>query len=446
VRFSELEGARIGVWGAGREISSFAAQAGRRLPRASIVVAAFDEEPPAARVASLLGTRDVRTVAAADAVAALGECDVVVRSPGVSIHRPELAALRSSGPPVTTPTSLWLAERGGEGVLGVTGTKGKSTTAALACHIARAAGRGAELAGNIGRPALELLDADPGALAVVELSSYHLADLAVGPEVAVVTNLYAEHADWHGSQRAYREDKLRILTLPGVREVVLPARQPELARAATAAARRLFGAAPGWDAAPEGIARDGVLRLAAGALPLPGAHNALNLCAALAGLEAAGVEVGDLGAAVEGFRGLEHRLQTVAESGGLTWVDDSISTTPESALAALASYPGRPLVLLGGGQDRGQDYAALGGELARAGALVIGMPSTGPRLLEAALAAGLPESDALGAEDLAEAVAIARRAAPPGAVVLLSPAAPSYDRFRDFEERGERFAELARGS
>jgi UDP-N-acetylmuramoylalanine--D-glutamate ligase len=339
-----------------------------------------------------------------------------------------------------------MAERGGKLTIGVTGTKGKSTTAALACHLARAAGREAELAGNIGRPALDLLDADPGALAVVELSSYHLADLAVGPEVAVVTNLFAEHADWHGSAQAYRDDKLRILTLPGVREVVLPARQPDLAAAETPAARRLFGTPGGWDEAADGVSRDGQLRLRAASLPLPGEHNALNLCAALTGLEAAGVEIGDLASAVEGFRGLDHRLQTVAEKDGLTWVDDSISTTPESALAALASFPGRPLVLLGGGQDRGQDYAALAGEVVRREALLIGMPSTGPRLLEAALAAGLPASAALAARDLAHAVALARRGAPSGAVVLLSPAAPSYDRFRDFEARGARFAELARGA
>ena len=349
------------------------------------------------------------------------------------------------GPASTTPTSLWLSERGGANVLGVTGTKGKSTTAALACHLARATGSAAELAGNIGRPALDLLDADPGALAVVELSSYQLADLEIGPEVALVTNLFAEHADWHGSEQAYREDKLRILTLPRVREVVLPAHQPELAGAQTTAVRRLFGEPPGWEPRPDGIAREGLVRLAASALPLAGEHNALNLCAALAGLEAAGVVVDDLAAAVARFHGLPHRLQTVAELDGLTWVDDSISTAPESALAALASFPGRPLVLLGGGQDRGQDYAALGREVARREALLIGMPSTGPRLLEAALAAGLPASGALAAGDLAEAVELARRKAPAGAVVLLSPAAPSYDRFRDFEQRGERFAALARG-
>jgi UDP-N-acetylmuramoylalanine--D-glutamate ligase len=445
VRFSELEGARIGVWGAGREIVSFAAQVRKRLPAARIAVAAFDEAP-GLDVADVLGSPGVRVVAASEATAALSACEVVVRSPGVSIHRPEIAQLRRAGVPVTTATSLWLAERGGRSVLGVTGTKGKSTTAALAHQLARAAGEPAELAGNIGRPALELLDADPGELAIVELSSYHVADLAVGPEVAVITNLYDEHADWHGSARTYRAEKLRILALPGVVRAVLPARQPELASAPTAAERRLFGEPAGWDLADGAITFAGEPRMQAAALPLPGDHNALNLCAALTALEAVGVEPPPLAAALAGFEPLPHRLQTVAESDGVTWVDDSISTTPESALAALASFPGRELLLIGGGQDRGQDYGELARELARSGSLVIGMPTTGPRLLAAALAAGLPGSRVLAADDLVAAVAIARERAQPGAVVLLSPAAPSYDRFRDFEQRGERFAELAAGN
>jgi UDP-N-acetylmuramoyl-L-alanine---L-glutamate ligase len=442
VRFSELEGARIGVWGAGREITSFAAQLAGRLSSARIVVAAFDE-PPSGDVGALLGVPAVRVAIGPAVLEALSGCELVVRSPGVSIHRPELEALVARGIPVTTATALWLAERGGRGVLGVTGTKGKSTTAALAFHLALAAGVPVELAGNIGRPALELLDADPRALAVVELSSFHVADLTVGPEVAVITNLFPEHADWHGSEQAYRAEKLRILALPGVRTAVLPARLPDLARAETSAERRLFGAPEGWDATPEGITFEGRLRVPAGALPLPGEHNALNLCAALSGLQAAGVTVAELPGALDGFEPLDHRLQTVAVRGGVSWVDDSISTTPESTLAALASFAGRPIVLLGGGQDRGQDYSILGRELARLGALVVGMPSTGPRLLAAALQAGLPRSRALAAEDLAEAVGLARAVAPPGGVVLLSPAAPSYDRFRDFQERGERFAALA---
>ena len=447
MRFSELEGAGVGVWGAGRELSSFARQLALRMPAARIAAAVFDD-PPAADVRERLHAPHARIASGPGAAAALAGCDVVVRSPGVSIHRPELAALREAGVPVTTPTSLWLAERGGAGVIGVTGTKGKSTTAALACHLARAAGRPARLAGNIGVPALDLLDGEPGDPDVVELSSYQTADMAVGPQVAVVTNLFREHLDWHGSEHAYRAEKLRLLGLPGVRTRVLSARDPLLAQLAPAPGvqTRWFADPAGWDL------RDGTLRdrgrpvLAAAALVLPGEHNALNLCAALTALEAFGLAPAPLPAALEGFAALPHRLQTVSRSGGLTWVDDSISTTPESALAALASFPGRDVVLIGGGQDRGQDPGALARALAARGAMIIGVPSTGAALVAAARAAGVPSERALEAPALAAAGARSRRLAAPGAVVLLSPAAPSYDHYRDFEQRGERFAALARGA
>jgi UDP-N-acetylmuramoyl-L-alanine---L-glutamate ligase len=443
VRFSELDGASVGVWGAGREVRSFAEQLARRLPAARIAVAAFDAAPaegiretlkaPAARVV---------TVGQDDAVAALSGCDVVVRSPGVSIHRAEMQALREAGVAVTTATSLWLSERGGEGVLGVTGTKGKSTTAALASHLARAGGRTAQLAGNIGVPALDLLDSEPAEVTVLELSSYQTADLETGPEVALVTNLFKEHTDWHGSEQAYRAEKLRVLDLPGVRVRVLNARDEELA--AVGEARR-FGTPDGWDVVAEGVALRGELVLPSSELPLLGEHNALNLCAALAALEAFGIDAPPLPASLQGFQPLAHRLQTVAERDGVAWVDDSISTTPESTLAALASFRGRDVVLIGGGQDRGQDYAELGRALAQQDATVIGVPSTGPRLIAAARDAGAPATRAIEAASLGEAVRLARDLASPGAVVLLSPAAPSFDHYRDFEERGERFRDFAEG-
>ena len=225
MRFSELDGAAVGVWGAGREISSFADQLARRLPSARILVAAFDSSPPE-DVRGTLQAPDVQIVTGTEIVPALSACDVVVRSPGVSVYRPELRAVREEGTPVTTATSLWLAERGGERVMAVTGTKGKSTTAALAHHLACAAGCTAALAGNIGVPALDLLDSEPAQVTVLELSSYHIADLELGPEVAVVTNLFREHTDWHGSEQAYRADKLRLLDLPGVRVAVVNGRDP----------------------------------------------------------------------------------------------------------------------------------------------------------------------------------------------------------------------------
>ncbi|HEV7162895.1 MAG TPA: UDP-N-acetylmuramoyl-L-alanine--D-glutamate ligase [Solirubrobacteraceae bacterium] len=442
MRFSELDGAKVGVWGAGREVGSFATQLAKRLPSARIAVAVFDSPPPA-QALQQLRSPGVTVLGAGEAVAGLGVCDVVVRSPGVSIHRPELRALRGAGVPVTTPTALWLEEYGGAGVVGVSGTKGKSTTAALLHHLALAAGHTAQLAGNIGIPALELLDHEPAEIVVLELSSYQIADLAVGPEVALLTNLFREHTDWHGSEEAYRADKLRLLELPGVSTVVLNAREQALAALNPRAALRPYGTPAGWDVGPGGVTSAGVRVLELDELPLPGEHNALNLCGALTALAALGLDAPiPLGEALADFRALAHRLETVAEHGGVTWVNDSISTTPESTLAALASFPGRELVLIAGGQDRGQDYGELGRMLAELGATVIGVPSTGPRLLEAARAAGVSPQRALEAENLAEAVALARAHSKTAGVVLLSPAAPSYDHYRDFEQRGERFSEL----
>jgi UDP-N-acetylmuramoylalanine--D-glutamate ligase len=437
-RFSELDGATVGVWGAGREIRSFAAQLARRLPAARIAVAAFDGPPPPdAREALGAGAR---VVAGPQAAEALGGCDVVVRSPGVSIHRPELRALAAAGVPTRTATGLWLGERDGRRVIGVTGTKGKSTTAALTSHIARAGGLTVHLAGNIGAPALDLLDADPGELAVVELSSYQIADLEVGPEVAVVTSLFREHIDWHGSEDVYREEKLRLLGLPGVSVAVLNARSEPLMGAVPAGVSlSSYGQPGGWDVTARGIELRGELALARTELPLRGEHNALNLCGALTALEASSVEVGPLARALAGFNALPHRLEAVAEHDGLLWVDDSISTTPESTLAALASFPGREIVLIAGGQDRGQDYGELASELARRRATVVGVPSTGARLVAAARAAGLAPERAVEASGMESAVATARELGSSGAVILLSPAAPSYDHYRDFEERGERF-------
>jgi UDP-N-acetylmuramoylalanine--D-glutamate ligase len=139
------------------------------------------------------------------------------------------------------------------------------------------------------------------------------------------------------------------------------------------------------------------------------------------------------------MRGLAHRLEVVADRDGVVWVDDSISTTPESTLAALEAFSERPIVLIGGGHDRSQDYARLGRELAIRDAAVIGLPVTGARLVAAARREGLAEARLAEVDDMTAAVARASELARPGAVVLLSPAAPSYNAYSSFEARGADF-------
>ena len=312
--------------------------------------------------------------------------------------------------------------------------------------LARAAGVRSELAGNIGRPLLDLLQVEaPPDLWVVELSSYQTADLEHAPTVGVVVNLYREHLDWHGTEERYFADKLRLLELRPEIAVLngRDARLLALAPPADRVPRLLFGVDGGFDA------RDSVVLDPAGALAIDmaatgllGEHNALNVAAALATADAAGALPAEPQAAVASFAPLPHRLETVLDDGAVTFVDDSISTTPESAVAALRAMAARPVALLAGGQDRGQDYAPLAAAIAEHGAVrvVACLPDNGARVA-AAVGAAAPVVEVA---DLDAGVAAARAAlGDAGGVVLLSPAAPSYGRFTDFTERGARFRAAA---
>jgi UDP-N-acetylmuramoyl-L-alanine---L-glutamate ligase len=441
MRVCDLDGRRVGLWGAGRE----AAATFRALGAPASVVVATDAPVDDAGRSGFPGAAFVDGPEAWRALAA--EADVVVRSPGISRYREDVVALAATDVVLTTATNLWFAEHGDECVIGVTGTKGKSTTASLIAALTTAAGARTELAGNIGRALLDVLtpEVKPDVW-VVELSSYQLADLEHSPCVAVVINLFREHLDWHGSEERYVADKLNLLAHDPW-TVVLNGRDPRLVDAAPEGAERvLFGVDGGFDVSSDGtlVVRDGAPIVDLRRTALLGAHNALNAAAALSAAEVAGWLPEDPQAALAGFAPLPHRLQTVAEEGGLRFVDDSISTTPESAVAALQALAGQPVALLVGGQDRGQDFTPLALAIADHGAvrLVIGLPDNGARALTAIAGAAPTQM----AADLDTAVTAARAALDGAGVVLLSPAAPSYGRFRDFTVRGARFREAALAS
>lgn len=444
MRFSELDGRRVGVWGAGLETRSFARSLAAHLPAARITTVVLDAPADAPEL-----TEGARVVDEAGADEALAACDVLVRSPGVSIHKPQLRAAIKRGLPVATPIGLWIAEREGREMIGITATKGKSTTSALTAHLIGKTGREVRLVGNIGRPALELLDEPGEPLAVVELSSYQIADLAWGPQIALAGNALVDHLPWHGGdEQTYRREKLRLLNLPGVERCVVNATSPTVMAAPRRGTTLTFGDSGGWHVTPEGgVAHPDGRALAPADLPLLGDHNALNLCGALTALTAAEIELPALPAALADFEGLPHRLQEVHRAGGVHWIDDSIATNPAAATEAIRAFrkrhPAAQLVLIGGGLDRGQDYAALGELLAREGVWITAVPDTGERLLQAARAAGAPAERLHAAPDLEAAVAWARSVAAPGSFVLLSPGAASQNAFTDFKERGRRFQALA---
>ncbi|MBW4702133.1 UDP-N-acetylmuramoyl-L-alanine--D-glutamate ligase [Micromonospora sp. RL09-050-HVF-A] len=378
--------------------------------------------------------------------ARLAAADVVVRSPGVPNTHPWLVELRAKGVTVTQGTALWMADHA-DRTIGVTGSKGKSTTASLISHLLAAVDRPNVLGGNIGVPTLDLPDAESY---VLELSSYQCSDLTDSPRVAVVTALFPEHLDAHGGEAEYYRDKLNLIAY-GPRTVVVNGNDPRLALELGDRAAIRAGLP---DSVHVGTGPDGTdwfhlgdrPLFARGVLPLVGRHNAGNLCVALAVLDALGVDVvahkDTLAVAVAGFHGLAHRLTEIADPSGLTFVDDTLATSPYAAMHAIDAYDGRPLTVIVGGTDRGLDYTPLAEHLAERELTVIGIPDSGPRIVAAL--AGLPKVRTELVDDLVDAVRLARSVTPAGGVVLLSPAAPSYGRFRNFEHRSEVFAEAIR--
>lgn len=442
MRLSGFEGRRVGIWGAGREGTAAARVLRERVPSARLVLA--DDGDVAAEAAALVD--DVAVGAAAfDALAA---CDVVVRSPGVSVYLDEAVALRRRGVPFTSGTAMWFAENGGDRAIGVTGTKGKSTTSSLIAAGARAAGLDVELGGNIGRPLVSTLteDVHPG-LWVLELSSYQLADLTASPRWAVMLNLYREHLDWHRTFEAYAADKQHIWRHRDDVTLVANAADGDVMRLTAAAPHRVVFAGPdGFHVRDDAVWRDDERLLDAGETSLLGTHNLRNVAAALTVLSEAGVPPDAALPGIRGFAPLPHRLQLVGD-GPVRFVNDSISTVPEAAAAALAALPsGWPLVLLVGGRERGQQYADLAAAVAADARVVgvVGLPVTGPRAVAAIRDAAGDRVATHEAGGLAEAVDVGRgwlEAEGRGALVL-SPGAASCGEHRDFEERGRHFLRL----
>jgi len=436
MRFSDLRGRRVAVWGFGREGHAVIKALRSQLPTQALTLFCRAAEADAARAFDPA----LEVVAGEPDAAMLARFEVVVKSPGLSAYKPALLAAQAQGTQFTSGTALWFGENAQARVIAVTGTKGKSTTSALIAHLARSAGVRTALAGNIGLPLLELLG-QRADLWVIELSSFQTGE--AGPlELGVVTSLYEEHLDWHGSRERYVADKLKLADVS--RTLLVNGLQPGLLeRTQDHPQRLLFGTPEGWHVR-DGFIRRGVqVVFPIGQLAAPGLHNALNACAALAALEAAGMDALAAAPALAMFRPLPHRLQPLGERDGWHWVNDSISTTPLATLAALESLHGRTVTVLVGGHDRGLDWTPFVEAMRAAPAhAIVCMGSNGARIADALRVAGVACPLRL-VDNLAAAIAAAKARTPAAGVILLSPGAPSFDQFKDYAERGRRFAELA---
>ena len=419
--------------------------------RADTTVAAGAERIRAVGADVELGRHDLERIA---------RSDTVVVSPGIHPDAPVLAALRGRG--VRSISEPEFAFRFFAGpLIAVTGTNGKTTTAALTAHLLREAGVDVGLGGNVGGglgPAaseLALMRPTP-AWYVLEVSSFQLAGVErFRPDIGVLTNLAPDHLDRYPNVAAYFADKARLFdNADGHSKWVLNGDDEEtLALAGEAPGTRYAFSVEKSDTAGRIEGGDLVLDVGQGTerllpreeLPLLGSHNAGNALAAALAARLAGAGREGLARGLASAQPLPHRLAPVAEVDGVLWVDDSKATNVAAAVSAIRSLDDRRLVVLLGGKDKGEDFRPLAAALSGCARVAVTFGAAGERIASALDAGGVPTQRVAPRAPLEAVVAGARAGARAGDVVLLAPACSSFDMFTDYEERGRRFAALARG-
>ena len=425
--FADLAHKRVGVFGYGIEGQATE----RRLRDLAVELVLVDDV--ATSVPGVL-------VTAAGGHEQLLTCDVVLKSPGIPRRRLDVLDLERHGVAVTSSLNLWLHDVDRSRVIAVTGTKGKSTTTALITFFLELLGERAQRLGNFGQPPYDpSIDASHGWL-VLEVSSFQCVDIDTAPAFILVTSLGSDHLDWHGSLEEYRRDKLSLTRASGAHVTLVPDTDVfhELDD-------DLGGELTFVEADPRHLARS---------LGLLGAHNDANVALASHVVSmATGVgrdELDDL--ILEGassFVPLPGRLTLVAteERDGVVvrYVDDGLATSALPTVAALEVFADAPVALIAGGFDRGVDYGPLGDALGarRATTSLVTMGDAGRRIGEAASKAA-PDLDQTEVTSMREAIVQARARLVDGGVVLFSPGAPSFDQYRNWEERSRDFDELVR--
>lgn len=446
-----LRGKRLVILGLarqGRALARFAAGVG-----AEVVIS--DLRPPEALAEEMAALADLNVtyVLGEHPLSLLEGTDVLALSGGVPLAAPIVVAAQERDITLTND-SLEFARRAPAPLVGITGSAGKTTTTALVGAIGRASGRRTWVGGNIGNPLIEKLDEiAPEDLVVLELSSFQLELWDRSPAIAAVLNITPNHLDRHGTMAAYSAAKANIVRYQQAEDVaILGADDPGAmalagqapGRLRTYSARRPVGDGAYVDEGQIWLARDGERAhlFAVDQIPLRGPHNVLNVLAAVTVAHSAGIGPAVMQEAIARFEAVAHRLEPVATIGGVQYVNDSIATAPERALAALAAFD-EPVVLLAGGRDKNMVWDEWAEQVSRRARHVVLFGALGPHL-QRLLAAQATPPPYTRVETLDEAVRAAHAVARAGDVVLLAPGGTSYDAYRDFEERGEQFRRLVR--
>ena len=386
MKWSDLFNKKIALWGMGREGCSTKTALQQHVPNVQILE--VEEEN----------------------LSDLYKADVVVKSPGVCLYRPEVKKLQEMGIKITSNTNLYMSNKSlNTKVICITGTKGKSTTASLLAHTLKSLGKSVNLGGNIGKPLLDFVDETTDYM-VAETSSYQCADFLGKPELGILVALYSAHLPWHGTLERYHADKMNMI---------------HQAKKTIDIRNLDFSVKNGF------FYQGNNPLFPLSSLPLYGAHNALNACVVLQAIHELGLNPTDCEQAFESFTPLPHRLQKVAEKEGVLYINDSIATLPEPVIAALDTFKDRSITLIVGGWDGGYDYTELNKVIQEKNILALALPDTGAKI-----------TTPYHVANMKEAVQLAHEKTPTGGVVLMSPGAPSYNQYKNFEERGEDFIKL----
>ena len=424
----EFEGKKIVIWGMGREGRSTLAFLRRLFPEMKITIAERRDADFEA-----IHEIDDNVEVFADDTFDFNACDMIIKSPGIVV-RDGIDASK-----ITEETDLFLKHYGRQ-TIGITGTKGKSTTTSLTYALLKEA-KMVNLCGNIGVPCFEVIDdMEKGELACFELSCHQLEYCTHSPDIAVFLNLYEEHLDHYGTFEKYADAKANILKYQNEDDIAII--HPDLRCYVQPWNEHVYTIG-------EDIYADGMTlitpehTLTIRESRLIGSHNFDNLAVAYFISTLYGVTNTQVKEAVKKFRPLSHRLEYLGEKDGIRYVNDSISTIGETCIKAIEALDHVDTVLVGG-MDRGISYDVFEEYLhGREDLNIIFMYASGKRILHEMQEKHLLRDGLYEVENLEEAVAMAKKITKPGHICLLSPAASSYDHFKNFEERGEVFARLA---
>ncbi len=366
-------------------------------------------------------------------------CEVIIKTPGIPASLTAIARARHQGCVLTSHSEIFLSTYPRDRVIGITGTKGKSTTTSLIHHILRCSGISAELVGNIGQPPLPLIDsAKKDTYFVHEFSSHQLAEIKISPHIAVLLNIVPEHLDYYTTFEEYVAAKENITRFQTASDFLVYAADypiPSAIAGRTKAALKPFHLQDDLRGALDGSQ-----------IPLAGRFNLENIKAAIGVVALCGVEQPSIREAIRTFTPLPHRLEAVGTYRGIRFYDDSIATVPDATLAALEALGEDVQTLILGGHERNLDFTEFGKRLPGSVRTVILFPTTGARIWQAIEGqsgnGSLPEP--LFVQDMEQAVEIAYRKTEPGKICLLSPASPSFGTFKDYRERGDLFKAFVR--